>query len=657
MKEPVLRNSALLTGLFFSILICAFSPYNNIKLQNSPLGGGHFPLGSFGVLLLLMAANPLLSRIGKNWRFHYRELVLIWSMTAVSSGIAYTGLIRTFLINITTPGWLNLHGEIGKEIVPYASSYLFPGGAAFIRSLYGGLNGGMEMSWLEVAARVPWGVWLAPFLLWALFILFVYSAVLGVVGLFSHQWIENEKMNFPLIQVPEFLSREADRKTLRKLFCNRYLIAGLAIPFILHGLNGLHTYFPEVPRIPTVLLAQPYIPREGILAGLYKVKVYIIPAFVGFAFLASRQVSLSFWFFFVMGGLLPGLLAIFGWKIPSTSLGTVFGPVSSRVEETQMIGAFAVSFIFIVWLSRFHLLAVLRDLTGGEGEREQFHGLISPGASAFLLCGGLIGAAAWLWYFGMDFAGCLCFLAAAFMLQIVSSRLICQGGLPYFTLTLAPSDGFLTLFGTQFIQPATLYLGAVVQKVTFVDLRESIMPSLFHASKLSDGSRPGRRFLWGILIAIACGVLVSFVAMLMLYYRFGISGLPDTWAVESTRKVHESAALLLKHPEGFNSWVATFSIAGGIFMSLLIMGYHHFIWWPLHPIGYLTAYSSAMQILWFGFFAGWFCNTLVIRYGGVNLYREVKLLFIGLIAGDMLMAILWLVVGIFAPVSYHVLPL
>lgn len=657
MKEPVLRIPALLTGLFLSMLICALTPYNNIKLQNSPLGGGHFPLASFGALLLLLAVNPLLARLNRNWRFHYRELLLVWSMTAVSSGLAYTGLMRTFLINITTPGWLDTHGDIGREILPYAPSALFPAGAAFLRSLYGGLEGGLEMSWLDVATSIPWHAWLIPFLLWVLFISCVYSAMLGVVGLFSHQWLENEKMNFPLIQVPEVLGREEDHKSLRAFFSNRYLIAGLAIPFVLHGFNGLHTYFSEVPQIPTVLLAQPYIPREGLLAGLYKVKVYIIPAFIGFAFLASRQVSLSFWFFFIMGCLLPGLLSIFGWRVPSTSLGTVFGPVSSRVEETQMIGAFVVFFLFIIWLSRYHMLAVFRDVSGRAGEREEFHGLVSPRASVFLLFGGLTGITAWLWSFGMDFSGCLCFLAIAFMLQIVAARLICQGGLPYFTLTLAPSDGFLAFFGTNYIQPATLFLGAAVQKMTFVDLRESIMPSLFHASKLSDGSRPGRRFLSGILLAIGCGVLVSFVAMLTLYYKYGISGLPDTWAVESTRKVHESAALLIKHPEGVNSWAVIFSIAGGVFMSLLVMGYHHFIWWPLHPIGYLTAYSSAMQILWFGFFVGWLCNALVIRYGGVNLYREVKLLFIGLIAGDMLMAILWLVVGIFAPVSYHVLPL
>ena len=56
-----------------------------------------------------------------------------------------------------------------------------------------------------------------------------------------------------------------------------------------------------------------------------------------------------------------------------------------------------------------------------------------------------------------------------------------------------------------------------------------------------------------------------------------------------------------------------------------------------------------MQILWFGFFIGWLCNTLVLRYGGMMLFKEVRRVFIGLIVGDITMAIVWLIVGLFTP--------
>ncbi len=323
----------------------------------------------------------------------------------------------------------------------------------------------------------------------------------------------------------------------------------------------------------------------------------------------------------------------------------------------QMVGAFAVFFLFILWLSRDHLKLVVRSVYRGRELIQECHGLLCPRLALFIFVAGFIGVAAWLSLFGMDLLPTLFFLVICFMLQLVNSRLICQGGLPYLTLPLAPPDGFLAFFQTRLIAPVTLYMALVVQKVTFLDIRESLMPSLFHSAKLSEGSNPRFRFLIGILLAICVGMVVSFVAYLALYYKFGLNTLPDEWAVETSRRIHENFAQLLNHPEEPKRWSMIFTMVGAGVMSLLVAGYHHFIWWPLHPIGYLTTYSSAMQILWFGFFIGWLCNTLVLRYGGVARFKEVRRIFIGLIVGDITMAIVWLIVGIFTSISYHVLPL
>lgn len=43
-----------------------------------------------------------------------------------------------------------------------------------------------------------------------------------------------------------------------------------------------------------------------------------------------------------------------GLSFPASELGTTFGPTLSRPEETQMIGAFIVFAVFLVWLARFH---------------------------------------------------------------------------------------------------------------------------------------------------------------------------------------------------------------------------------------------------------------------------------------------------------------
>ncbi len=144
--------------------------------------------------------------------------------------------------------------------------------------------------------------------------------------------------------------------------------------------------------------------------------------------------------------------------------------------------------------------------------------------------------------------------------------------------------------------------------------------------------------------------------MLSLCYRFGIRELGLDWASRTTLHTYENIVSLVENPQATSDWVHLFTLIGAGLMIVLVIGYHRFYWWPLHPIGYLTCYSSAMRILWFSFFIGWVCNALCMRYGGVVLFKKVRYIFIGLIIGDFLMGGIWALVGLFADASYQVLP-
>jgi len=80
-------------------------------------------------------------------------------------------------------------------------------------------------------------------------------------------------------------------------------------------LNGLNFYNPSIPSIPTLILAGKFFPKHGLFSGFYKLKIYIFPAFIGFAFLTSKQISFSFWLFYIAGALLIGLLYFLGLNI------------------------------------------------------------------------------------------------------------------------------------------------------------------------------------------------------------------------------------------------------------------------------------------------------------------------------------------------------
>ena len=658
MDQGRVRLRAILLGVGLGVLICAITPFNNAYLNATPLGGGHFPLAAFFIFFLLSVGIAALGkfRFSSNW-LSGRELFVIWILMVIASGIAYTGLVRTFLVNLTAPYHFASVGNRWQEVIqPLLPQAWYPEDPVAIELLYNGLEKGRQLGWWQIIQKIPWDCWIPPLLTWAGFVLLCYWVMLCLVDIFSHQWIANEKMNFPLLRVPQLMEEALDENRFGRFLANRFLIVGLLASVLLHLINGLHFYFPAVPQIPTLILAGSYFPKHGLFSGFHKLKIYIYPAFIGFAFLTSRQISFSFWFFFLLGGLVFGLLGVLGYHIPSAALGVTFGPTLSRPEETQIIGAYAVFFLFILWLARYHLLDVARQcffLSPKEESKVEWTSARFSGWGFWLGTGLLL---YWCHNYGMPLTVALLLLGAFFFIMLVSSKIICQGGIPYFTLSAAPMDGLLSFFGSSFFTNLGLLMAAVMQKVLFVDLRESIMPSLVHGAKVSEGARNKRLIFTGIVLAVLLGVLVSFLAMLAICHKYGLRELQMDWATRTTLGVYENVQRLMDAPGEPRQWVLIFSAVGAVVMLALVIVYQRFYWWPIHPIGYLTAYSSAMRILWFSFLVGWLCNHLSLRYGGVSLFKKIRFIFIGLIIGDFLMAGSWAIVGLFTFASYQVLP-
>ena len=95
--------------------------------------------------------------------FTGRELLLAWIQMVLASGIAYTGLARTFFINLTAPYHFatvsNRWEEVLQPILPQA---WYPQSADAIEGIYNGLTGGRSMQWLDVLRSLPWGAWVGP---------------------------------------------------------------------------------------------------------------------------------------------------------------------------------------------------------------------------------------------------------------------------------------------------------------------------------------------------------------------------------------------------------------------------------------------------------------------------------------------------------------
>ena len=79
-------------------------------------------------------------------------------------------------------------------------------------------------------------------------------------------------------------------------------------------------------------------------------------------------------------------------------------------------------------------------------------------------------------------------------------------------------------------------------------------------------------------------------------------------------------------------------------MALLLLLRQSFFWMP-HPIGLVMLVNPIMGAYWFSIMLGWLCKMVVTRYGNKDTYLRVRPVFIGLIAGELLMIVIGMLVA------------
>ena len=78
-------------------------------------------------------------------------------------------------------------------------------------------------------------------------------------------------------------------------------------------------------------------------------------------------------------------------------------------------------------------------------------------------------------------------------------------------------------------------------------------------------------------------------------------------------------------------------------------------WWPIHPIGLPIALTWPMRYQWFSIFLVWAVKNLILRYGGIKLFRRFIPVVLGLACGELVIAGVWVLIDSFAGVTGHVI--
>ena len=643
-----IRFPAILAGLVLVVVMCAITPYNNYFLQNTKIAGNHLPVGSiFGILLLIFLVNVPLRKLFRDGRFAFSalELTVIWMMLIVAVGIPSMGLLQFLL-----PSLVGLHyfatteNDWAETLHPHVPEWLIVTDKRAITDFFEGGSAG---------EGVPWMAWVQPLLIWGLFVLVFYFTTFCLSTILRKQWVERERFSFPLIQIPIQLAAEPEGgRLLNSFFKNRLLWAGMILPVVLHLINGLHAHFPRVPEIPliyniyTVFTEKPW----HTLGWWPAMRLVIYFSVIGIASLLTLEVSFSLWFFYLFFKL---------QYIIMNASGVSIGPWISC--SRQVMGGYLVFVPAVFWIGREHIVSIFRK-TFGFGETR--HGATvddsnEPLAYRVALLGFLLGFAVltvFLVIAGITTWVAIVTLLSIFITSIVLSWMVVNGGLLLVQAPFFPSEYIDITLGSNAIGHKSLAILSF-QRTFFRDWGEFMMPNFLHSFKAADEVHLVRRrvvFILGAAIAVA--VVVSVYAGLTLIYGKGALFL-DGWSfVVAPRNYFQRMSSLIQFPTEIK-WDEVYSmIAGAGFTGFMLWMRQNFVWWSLHPIGYLLGATYPPFHLWSSILIGWFIKYMALKFGGAATYRKIRPVAFGLIFGEYVMVGLWMIVGFFTGIGYFALP-
>ena len=167
------------------------------------------------------------------------------------------------------------------------------------------------------------------------------------------QWVERERLTFPLVEVPQIMVAGVDdRQGIMPPFTrNRLFWIGAAIPFALIAWNVLGFFYPEFPQVPAITNRKYVRLARNMPALFLKINFFVI----AFAFFTNLDVLFSVWFFHVAIIVQIGIMRRLGYDIGSADLWCSFDAATGW----QSFGGFTFLVLWGLWMARKHIRDVL----------------------------------------------------------------------------------------------------------------------------------------------------------------------------------------------------------------------------------------------------------------------------------------------------------
>ncbi len=607
-------------GALLVVMLSALTLHSNLR-YNRYITASSLPSGAIFMFVAALIVNGRVRRRFPRLALTVAELALIFSMLYISAALPQASVGETLISLVASP-----------VIYPEGSPYLdvFGGKPApwltvrdpeVVRRFYDGLpsSGGV----------IPWVAWAAPLFGWSVFVLLLLGSLGCLSRIFTHRWIREERVSFPLMELPLELLQSVE--SARPLWRQPLMYLGAAIPATTIVMGQLHGYYPFVPgwqQILTVKVGEGWTAPPWNTLSEFTVSVW--PMVIGISYFISGEVAVSIWLFHLL--FWAQMLA---WSVAGYGEGqvdAVAGLMNPRVWANTMEfgGAMALS-VVMLWPLKREIARAARALL----RREQDGDYPVPPQALMGLLAGTAGMLLWSWAAGAQVWVIALFLLFLYAIVIALGRIVAAGGLYLVDNDFTPQGVVYGLAGLRGIGLGT-HFTLTGQESLFGRADMSFFYFAINDQKLAiQTGAENRRHAWGMAVAVVAALVSAYGFILLWGHRYGASNFgawPFAWRVPDMFNLMTG---YLSNPRGPNPWYYVAAGLGVIIALGLVALNRRYLWWAVSPFGFVmgSSWNIGYQI-WSSVFIGWALASLIRKYGGLKGYRLLRPFFLGLILGD-----------------------
>ncbi|MDA0709632.1 MAG: hypothetical protein O3B73_05400 [bacterium] len=611
------RFRSVSVGICVIVASVWWDDWMTFYMDGSNISRSHFPLALLFPFVILAICNIWVGNKAADWALTRQEMKVVLAMGFVAIAVPYDGITGhllgilggvyyfassenawDFYLHDTIPTWLAPHNDNGEMVWFFEGTP--PGQFPAI------------------------GVWVVPLFWWTILLAAVAFAAFCLVVVLRKQWVDHERLTYPLVEVGQLMTEtEPDGQLVRVFRSPLFWIAFALVMFL--KLWNVGSYFtPAFPPIPVEGGQFRFYPDFPFL--IRRISFYAI----GFGYFARLDVLFSVWFFVFLSA-----FEVFVFNKLGYTPGAADRQWQSEALGWQSGGALIFLAGWSLWMARSHLRDVWETALKPQSGLDDRQELLSYRTAVFGFLVSVLLIVAWLHSAGMDLLVIFTFLSIALLTFLGISRVVAELGLVYVYYEVQPYEAALNIWGTPGLDRANVTL------LTFMRVFNSIgkgylMPPFTQSVKTVDRMAKPRQIAWVLGGALMLAFVLSVADTLYLGYTYGAYNLGNMGLQKTAPAAFNSAVSAIRNPipMGGKGGVAQWALVGMAVMAILTMVRYWVPSWPIHPIGLAIQGNYGVTKTVFSILIVWGVKSILMRIGGAKLYEKCKPFFIGLLVAQ-----------------------